>query len=187
MDAWPDRIPDGIEPIVGYRLWYYVNLEQPQLFSLTRFAQHSPLSDWAGAESSWVVASCLIRDDAEHVAPAENCLCGFYAMSTLGRLITEAELPVLAHGLVTGVDDSKEEGFVLGRVALAGKVIEHEYGYRAERARIDELIPIHGTEPAIIQLAAQLGLPIGNVVLLPPDTLPIRPRPPLGPGPRSAA
>jgi hypothetical protein len=53
---------------------------------------------------------------------------------------------------------------VLGRVLLAGKVIEHDEGYRAERARIAELIPVKGTERTVELLAAALGLPMGAAV-----------------------
>jgi hypothetical protein len=56
---------------------------------------------------------------------------------------------------------------VLGRVELAGKVIEHEWGYRAERARIAELIPFRGTEQSVMILAARLGLPISEPVDIP--------------------
>jgi len=56
---------------------------------------------------------------------------------------------------------------VLGRIELAGKVIEHEWGYRAERARIAELIPFRGTEQSVMILAARLGLPISEPVDIP--------------------
>ncbi len=58
-------------------------------------------------------------------------------------------------------------GFVLGRVELAGKIIEHEHGYRAQRVRIAELFPVEGTERTIRSLAAQLGLLIGPSVEAP--------------------
>jgi hypothetical protein len=68
------------------------------------------------------------------------------------------------------------EDLVLGRVALAGKVIEHEHGYRAERARILELIPIQGTEVSVKHLGALLGLPVGTPVpSIPSGPWPSRP------------
>jgi hypothetical protein len=54
--------------------------------------------------------------------------------------------------------------FVLGRVELAGKVIEHERGYRAERARIVELIPLRGTERAVEALARRVGVGVARSV-----------------------
>jgi hypothetical protein len=50
---------------------------------------------------------------------------------------------------------------VRGRVGLAGKVIEHELGYRAERARIAELTPMTHDNGMTRWLAARLDLPIG--------------------------
>lgn len=43
---------------------------------------------------------------------------------------------------------------IMGRVQLAGKVIEHEDGYRAELARVFELLPVRGQESAAQKLAA---------------------------------
>ena len=54
----------------------------------------------------------------------------------------------------------------MGRVELAGKVIEHEHGYRAERARVAEFIPIHGWERPVMVLGNRLGVPIANAVYL---------------------
>ena len=50
---------------------------------------------------------------------------------------------------------------VFGRVELAGKVIEHEIGYRAERARIAELIPTTTDGGVTLSIARRLGLPAG--------------------------
>ena len=53
----------------------------------------------------------------------------------------------------------------LGRVELAGKVIEHSLGYRAARARIAALIPIRGNERTVKRLAQSLGLPLDPAIL----------------------
>jgi hypothetical protein len=53
---------------------------------------------------------------------------------------------------------------VLGRILLSGKVIEHDLGYRAERARIAELIPFRGTERSIMVLADRLGVGMAPAV-----------------------
>jgi hypothetical protein len=53
---------------------------------------------------------------------------------------------------------------VLGRVLLSGKVIEHDFGYRAERARIAELIPFRSTERSIMVLADRLGVGMAPAV-----------------------
>jgi hypothetical protein len=54
-------------------------------------------------------------------------------------------------------------GVVLGRVELAGKVIECSLGYRAERARIAELISIAGDRRSAAELALRLGLPLATI------------------------
>jgi hypothetical protein len=172
MTRWPDRIPDGIEPIVGYRMWGYTSAGgRVELHSL-RCMTPAGGCPWEAVASHWVVASCEIllalkgligelekeRFRTAHEVPGDECQCGFYAMSSLRGLLAEADPRYLHH-----------EGAVLGRVALAGKVIEHEHGYRAERARILELIPIQGTEVSVKRLGDLLALPVGRSVPLFPE------------------
>ena len=47
---------------------------------------------------------------------------------------------------------------------LAGKVIEHDHGYRAERARIVELIPLRETEADVAAIARRIGVAVGPSV-----------------------
>jgi hypothetical protein len=58
------------------------------------------------------------------------------------------------------VAEPRADDVILGRVELAGKVIEYTSGYRAERARITELTPVAGTEREAMRLANRLGLPM---------------------------
>jgi len=165
-DCWAERVPDGIEPIVGYRMWHFSpSDDRAQLHSLNCGPGILSGCPWEGAGSGWAVASCAREGVHEHWAPAADCSCGFYAMSGLPRLLAEAPLPLSALAGIIPIEDSDEDGMtVLGRVELAGKVIEHEYGYRAEKARIAELIPFQGTERDVMRLANRLGLPIGEAV-----------------------
>lgn len=64
-------------------------------------------------KSSMFVAGC----EKGHPRPEWRCNCGIYALK----------------------DPADVTGVVIGRVAMEGVVIEHEQGYRAERARIVEL------------------------------------------------
>jgi hypothetical protein len=74
-----DRIPDGIEPILGYRVWIYALHGCAELHPTRSFGHAIGPSPWDGAESGWVVASCGADSvDPEHV-PGWNCTCGFYA------------------------------------------------------------------------------------------------------------
>jgi len=65
-------------------------------------------------------------------------------------------------------------GVVLGRVELAGKVIECTLGFRAEHARISALIPIGGNDRTVKRLAQSLELPLDPAILRwsGPDGLP---------------
>jgi len=172
MDSLQDRVPEGIEPIVGYRLWAFAlggrRAQLHSLRSLNLIVHPLGKSDWDGAASGWVFASC---DICGHVQPNEDCTCGFYAV----KLLTQLLPPLPLRAFASGVNQAVESGVVLGRVELAGKIIEHEYGYRAERARIAELIPIWGTERTVMRLGARLGLPMGRPV--PSDATPVNPRP----------
>jgi hypothetical protein len=58
------------------------------------------------------------------------------------------------------VEEPSGPDVILGRVELAGKVIECSTGFRAERARIVELTPVVGTEGEAMRLANRLGLPM---------------------------
>jgi hypothetical protein len=187
MDPSAVRLPDGIEPISGYRCWSYtVSPVGVSLFPLRHFqAGPSAWSAWAGAESRWVEARCIVTsplwystqflrevlamapgadpalpvEDPPHEVPMEHCSCGFYAMRDLDRGLVDMSL----YGMLTE-QSGRAQIYVLGRVLLAGKVIEHAQGYRAERARIAELIPVNGTEGTVAPLAAALGLPMSASV-----------------------
>ena len=169
----PEHVPDAIEPLVGYRaLFFVLDERRASLFPIARPGLEAP-SPWDGAHRDWVSASCnrfaphLSHDRStsrpfdvrrppvgfgpelcvscpRHDVPDEGCTCGFYATKTLAVFL----------------GSSLKGDRILGRVELAGKVIECTAGYRAERARIVELIPLRGTEPLAIRLARRLRLPL---------------------------
>jgi hypothetical protein len=168
-----DRVPDAIEPLIGYRAWYFsYDPKGSSLFPITNRGV-TKCSPWDGANRRWVSAACRFETSVPpdsmmerlrhvysklglpvksfpareaHAVPGEDCSCGFYAMKELGMVWR------------LGPD------IILGRVQLAGKVIEYSAGYRAERARIAELIPIEENDRASKRLAFQLGLPLGPAV-----------------------
>ena len=167
-----ERVPDAIEPLTGYRAWYFaVDRYGGSLFPIGT-PDPSGWSVWDGAHKCWVSATCrrsadvrqarldalgrcLCRQqvalglrsilcpdcDDPHLPPGDYCSCGFYAMKTLAS-----------------VEEPSGSDVILGRVEFAGKVIECTSGYRAERARIAELIPIQGTERQAMRLADRLEL-----------------------------
>jgi hypothetical protein len=163
----PDHIPDSIEPLVGYRAWLVAGAS---LLPISHRDPTTTTSPWDGANRRWVSATCCVGTpepmtdsmrkrlehsssklgfpfesfpDGPHTVPGEDCSCGFYAMKELNSML----------GL-------SGPGVVLGRVELAGEVIEYTLGYRAERARIAELIIVAGDRRSAEELALRLELPL---------------------------
>lgn len=183
MDDPLDPVPDAITPLTGYRMWRVVfEGDEPTFLPL-----NMPTPEWNGSAAGWVAASCLhglptpigptgspvvwlgggridrLTFRSEHHVPDELCSCGFYALKEL-----DPDLLILARAgfqVHDGRDGSKR--IVIGRVELAGKVIEHERGYRAERARIVELIPVRGSHAEVRDLARRLGLGLAPAVRAP--------------------
>lgn len=164
MTPRPALVPDAIQPLTGYRMWTYVLLGRTAtLHSMTCSGPRG--CPWAAAPTDWVGSSCYRNDHPWHRPPEEECSCGIHAVPTVDLLLGRFA-PLMGDAT----------GQVMGRVELAGKIIEHEYGYRAEKARIAELIALEGTTPDLIGLAAQLGLPVASPVPWPSvETDPLSP------------
>lgn len=170
MDGPSSSVPDGITPLIGYRLWRVIEERGEIVLSPLNFESR----DWVGATSGWVSSACggselWVSPEGElewpdrHRAPGEECACGFYAMKQLTPEMLLGASSRHAHR----VGSRSDERFVLGRVQLAGKIVEHELGYRAERARIVELIPIRGSEPEIHAIATRLGVGVSRAIIVP--------------------
>ena len=156
------RTPDGITPLVGYRCWTLsIGPGHRALHSLNGQIVHEvSLDDPLGQRAEpWLVARCLKN---EHDAPEEDCSCGFYAVKSLSTL--RRFLPLASIRFLPGARAKLGAATfpVAGRVALAGKVIEHDLGYRAERMRITELRAFAGTEQTVRRFARRLGVPVGE-------------------------
>jgi len=109
------RAPDYAEPLIGWRVWCVVETHAGLRLGSVIHDRLWPL----GAE---LVARCL--SDGDHHAPDEACSCGIHA----------ARDPAAVRSYLRGRDEPGTIGRVLGRVLLWGNVIEHEGGWRAERA-----------------------------------------------------
>jgi hypothetical protein len=134
------QVPDAIEPITAFRVWR-VN-DELHLQSLG--------SDTSWPPGGWLAATC---ERAQHRAPHEACSCGLYSAKDINTVLMLAALSMLG-GPVT----------ILGRVHLAGKVIEHDDGYRAERARVIEILPLSGSRPDAEAVATRYGVPLGEEI-----------------------
>jgi hypothetical protein len=156
------RAPDAIEPIVAYRVW----LVDPS-GRLT-----SPVKDGPWPSSGWKLARCLV---ASHDAPFEGCTCGLYALkdqdafSGLYWVLAYVPSAVMIRA-DAGTAKVQRPGMVAGKVQLAGKVIEHDHGYRAERARLAEVLPFFANRSLSESVAERYGVPLG------PEQLPPRER-----------
>ncbi|MGH2722076.1 MAG: hypothetical protein ACRDJO_10815 [Actinomycetota bacterium] len=100
-------VPDGIEPIVGWRYW---RVDGSALGSLTRDAPWSPLQGFE--------AGCRLAGRHGPV-PDPACNCGVYAARDL-RTLQAMATPSVRHPLA------------VGKVALWGRIIPAERGYRAQ-------------------------------------------------------
>jgi hypothetical protein len=162
-----ERAPDGIVPLVGYRLWRVEDpYGEPAFLPLTRLTP-----EWTGATRGWVSASCRSVSGVSvfdtfrwepiphHRVPHEGCSCGFYAMKELDPKL----VLVVSTQRLAGTDGV----LVLGRVELAGKIIEHDLGYRAERARIVELVPLRGDKGPAKAIARRAGVDLARAVKVP--------------------
>lgn len=104
-------------PILGFRLW-----------AIDDAGLHGAKVRWAGPELS---SHCLNRVPGEDIPHSmRRCgppSCGIYAAKRLDVLRKEL-----------GIGD--EPGFAVGVVALTGKVIEHEHGYRGANAQVRAIV-----------------------------------------------
>jgi hypothetical protein len=169
VNPTPYTVPDGIAPIEAFRVWTFeFEGAVGRLHPLRGWSADPGATPWGGAESGWVRATCRgarFFSLPPHAAPGEECSCGFYAVKQIALLPS-----------VAGFGDT-----VLGRVQLAGTIVEHELGFRAELARIVELVPWLGSESEARRLAMCLGVAVGRAIPRPPypDPEPSTPRRPL--------
>ena len=108
------RAPDYAEPLIGWRVWCVLETQDG-----LRLA--SVIHDQVWEVDGKTVAHC----EAGHSAPDETCTCGIHA--------AREPAPVLTY--LRGRDEPRTVARVLGRVALWGRVVEHEEGWRAEFAQ----------------------------------------------------
>ena len=122
---------------------------------------------------AWMRAECGIfgrafgtnfssATDTRHDAPAIGCSCGIYAAKDLAGLA--------ARGFV--VDCARGLSVMVGIVELAGTIIEHDFGYRAEYVRVVALLPAPGHESVAAWIGAVYGVPVSSQLIDRWDDLP---------------
>jgi hypothetical protein len=142
------REPTPLEPVAapyaGFRHWHVVG---DRLFSVGRH----PLADVLCPSGSgpagrieWPVRQLAARPCADGPAPTFDCTCGIYATH---------ELHDPGSAWRSGPQSARH---VVGAVALWGRVVEHEWGYRAQYARPMALLEGVGVEA----VADAYGIPV---------------------------
>lgn len=118
------RAPDYIEPIIGWRIWHVVEVDEG-------LRLRSPLyrTTWPPREA--LVAACPKGAQwwpgrRRHAPPNERCGCGISA-----GLTARQAAAYLSRFFKHGPDVLSR---VVGRVALWGEVVECERGWRASHA-----------------------------------------------------
>lgn len=153
-----NRIPDAIEPIVGWRYW-----------RMDRTGRL--LASLGGSGGGWMpgrplMAACASQRNpndfrfehvsgimtAPHDSPAERCRCGIYAARSLEELRSQM---LLGLGIA-----------VVGKVLLWGKIIPGSRGYRAQFAYPKHLYFLThglGREERTVDALAVYGTPVGVI------------------------
>lgn len=122
------NVPDRITPVVGWRAWklvpWHAKSDRHALLSL-HFEQPwkpgRPLTASCDVpQRRHVPLSCTCTPES---APATNCRCGIYAAREFQHVAK----------YVSGAPElDRGEILVVGRIALWGRVVEYEDGWRAE-------------------------------------------------------
>lgn len=102
--------------VVGHRFWRVFHANSRFVLSAAMSVNHWPPREPMQAVCGWA---------QPHVVPTVSCHCGIHALKRPADL---KEIPI-------GIESMPGTVCVVsGTVALWGRVIEHEYGYRAEKA-----------------------------------------------------
>jgi hypothetical protein len=120
-----ERIPDAIEPAVGWRAWDVVSLD-----GALRLCSLSFWTIWMPDRAALAVCRRVLVDRSwsrlpEHAAPDLRCTCGIYATRTAAQVLAYARA-------FRPRGDTVHR--VLGRVSLWGTVVEAEAGWRGSQA-----------------------------------------------------
>lgn len=102
-----DAIERSAEPVVAWRSWALTGRKDGTRLLLRPVAGHA--HPWRPRE----IATATCKRSVFHEAPVLDCTCGLHASHTFD-ILRRTKNPA-----------------VLGRVALWGRVVEHELGYRA--------------------------------------------------------
>jgi hypothetical protein len=144
-----DQAPDVAGEIAGYRAWYLRarwQLDPPTLYSINGGRDWGEGQPWP--HGAWMVADCRHADPDDDAPHERHRGCGIHAARDREHL----------------VDLGYNEGdglVVIGEVALSGKVIPGELGWRAQRARPLRLWLPYDRWQLVRRLSAAYRVPVG--------------------------
>jgi len=108
------RVPDAIEPAIGYRVW---EVKKNRLYSVVHTTLWQPHMRFE--------AFC----QKDHEIPDPHCACGTYAAATFNRLFDMGYTKEKGNGLF-----SSDGVTIAGQVNLWGGIIPADTGWRAQYA-----------------------------------------------------
>ena len=133
-------------PVIGWRVWIVsATAEGLRLGSV--------LHDQVWTPGTTALASCRRHDDffaepmAPHLTPSADCGCGFHA----------ARDPVDATSYLQGRDEPATVCRLLGEVALWGRLVETETGWRAAAAYP---VRLYAADEEIVEALSVYGVPV---------------------------
>jgi hypothetical protein len=144
------RAPDAIEPIVGWRAWVpYASHDQPRTKSWSLHSVAYTVEWPAGAP---LHAECRLPRNACRDIPGPRCHCGIYAVQGPVEAYRYMRNPRrVISGSFAGVP------IVLGEVALWGRIVVGQLGWRGEFGYPRRLFLLAGSGPDEGAVAQGLG------------------------------
>jgi hypothetical protein len=151
-----------VGPLMGWRCWRIAGPPEAPLSEVVPLrllsVNHEEMQypgdrGWATADCSRTPGHPGNPTIRPHSAPGEECSCGFYAYNTYTA--------ALQHAVGTPGPS------VVGSIELSGRVLVHELGYRAERARV---VKVAFPNPRVDILKREIveeGLRLGGYEVLP--------------------
>lgn len=110
------KVPDAIEPAVGYRVWL---VEGNRLFSINHHVEWQPGMPF----------EAFCNRSQEHEVPDPACSCGCYAAASFNRLFDMGYTK--SEGLFSV---GPEQVSIAGQVSMWGGIIPGNLGWRAQFA-----------------------------------------------------
>ncbi len=148
--------------IIGYREWKIncINENGIYIFKLGGIGTGDNGNTWNNGIN---IAKCL-KEKSKHSVPDFNCDCGFWAYNNkmdmlISMVKSTGEFGSYMNAGLSSYTVSivpEETYYISGEVQFTGTLIEHEEGYRAEKAEIKKLLWIYKDKELSFKFERQL-------------------------------